>query len=698
MKVIWAVIVSSLCISMCSLIVSAQSNGSIAPFCSSAAMDVHALPPDLSAGQNKHLFVLEVQNIGKTACTLGPPIAELLPPPNPFGNFFLAGLPNEEEYRNALKPRRFEPGEWAHLVFIWDSRSNPEVVCYQYSGIKLQFEEINPNVQIEGAPPLPSIDIRNLWIRACGPVYGTGYREGRYVNQDSLLKYWFNPFKTSESETVDTRSFAKLITASEILGSSPLFEFHSPINRVMLGRHPSLRLNFPHGADVGCAFRILRERESSGATIISVQQCTSAEGASERPAWQPSASGIALIVPRFFHMLPQEPGSVEYEAVGAVAPSGAMRFARAQIKLAVHDPTLPGQAEILASLPPCKASQLHLVAHELVVSTKTQSLNAYEATNISDQACSLAGVPALTMLSEHGFESAGVDTCPNCDNNLFKVRPNGFIDLKHGETAHFLVGATGMDTQVDGRRDGPLNFRLTLTKDEQPVVLPMAPGAREAIDISAWRAGPFDNDPLNEQWAKTHDAVFQEPSSPLPVDCDKPELLTSGRPSMVPSKGTLARGFSLASHTFVKGESVQLHQWFDNSSDNPVSENSASGETCLNLNCFNGPSFDLYDAYGHRVLNKIESERRKKCPENPEDSASTNRQTLLWVPVEIPPRTCVNKNYVQLDRQYDLPPGEYTVHIRTDSNAVPINPCDLRQDLPFVPTPGKDLTFDVLQP
>lgn len=699
MKVVLTVIVSLLCISTCNLTGRAQSSASIAPSCATSAMDVHALPPDLTAGQSKHLFVLEVQNIGRTACTLFPPIAELLPPPNPFRGFLVAGWHDDEESRSVFRPRRFEPGEWAHLVFIWDSRSAPEIACDQFSGIKLQFEKVNPNVTIVGQLPPASIEIRNLWIRACGPVYATGYRKGRYIQQDSPLTYWFNPLKTSESETIDTNSLPKQPMASEVFETSPLLKLHSNVGRIMLGEYLGLRLNFPRGADIGCAFRLLRERDSRGATVISVQECTPAEGASDKPASLPSESGISRLDIRGLDMLPRATGSVEYEVVGAVASSGS-RFARAQAKLIVHDPTLPGQADVLAPLPPCKASQLHFVTRDRVVSTKLQTLNAYDATNISNAACSLAGVPRLGMMSKDGGDYPNVNSCPNCDNDLFKVRPSGLVDLSPGKTAHFLVGATGIDTQEDPWMHcyGPPNFKLTLTKDDAPVVLPMTFGACAANDISAWRPGAFDGDPRNERWAKTHDVVFEEPSAPIPADCDKPELLALGRPSMISSNGSLARGFSLASHTFVKGEHIELHQWFDNSSDNPISDNPVSDGGCRSLYCYSAPSFELYDAYGHRVLNKTESERRKGCEDNSKAQLVDNDSRNPRFDFRIPPHTCLNTSYVRLDGEYDLPPGEYTVHIRTDPKEPPVNPCDLHQGAPFVPTPGKDLTFDVLQP
>jgi hypothetical protein len=87
---------------------------------------------------------------------------------------------------------------------------------------------------------------------------------------------------------------------------------------------------------------------------------------------------------------------------------------------------------------------LHVVSLPPVVSTPLRTLRAYNATNISEQACSLAGVPRTRELDDKGdYQHAMPPACPNCDNDLFAARPNGRIDIKPGETAHLLARATG---------------------------------------------------------------------------------------------------------------------------------------------------------------------------------------------------------------------------------------------------------------
>jgi hypothetical protein len=233
------------------------------------------------------------------------------------------------------------------------------------------------------------------------------------------------------------------------------------------------------------------------------------------------------------------------------------------------------------------------------------------------------------------------------------------------------------------------NLELTVTAGDNPVILPMAAGVCAAIDISAWRAGTFDGDPQNVRWAKTHDVVFQDSAKPVPADCDKPELLARGHPSIIPSKGAVTWGLSLSSHIFVKGEPIPLHLWLHNSGNDP-----AAVMTCMDLDYFKARGFDLYDAYGHRVLRKGEAKLREKCAKDPNIAAMGNAWACTRnFPIQIPAHTCVNgDNYdftAQLQRDYDLPPGEYTVHVQTSPNEPPVNLCDTHQNAPFAVTPRR---------
>ncbi len=81
---------------------------------------------------------------------------------------------------------------------------------------------------------------------------------------------------------------------------------------------------------------------------------------------------------------------------------------------------------------------------------------------------------------------------------------------------------------------------------------------------------------------------------------------------MMSSNGAVAWGLSLASHRFVKGEAVPLYLWIDN-----VGDEAAGVWTCMELDYFKARGFELYDAYGHRVLSKREVQLKEECAKDP---------------------------------------------------------------------------------
>src|SRR5580700_172359 len=122
--------------------------------------------------------------------------------------------------------------------------------------------------------------------------------------------------------------------------------------------------------------------------------------------------------------------------------------------------------------------------------------------------------------------------------------------------------------------------------------------------------------------------------------------------------------------------------------------------TCMTLDIFWAEGFDLYDAYGHRVLKKKQWDPREK----PGGAEENPGQLCLggWVcgrnfPIRIPAHTCMNgaaePGGYDFNRTllmyYDLPQGKYYVVPRTsktDTNncrevAPKLDPATLRDKL-----------------
>src|ERR1700722_8727073 len=157
---------------------SAQAPATSGQICTPSMLDVSALPSAPSFTYGGHLFVLELQNISPAERSLPSPPRVVLEPPSDTNNqpFYSAWRSEDPGYRTEFKPQVLAPGAWAHLLFAWTSRAGPELNCDQYSGLRLRFT-LHPEWEREDEP---LIEVRHLWIRACGPLAVTGYRMGKY--------------------------------------------------------------------------------------------------------------------------------------------------------------------------------------------------------------------------------------------------------------------------------------------------------------------------------------------------------------------------------------------------------------------------------------------------------------------------------------------------------------------------------------
>jgi len=396
-------------------------------------------------------------------------------------------------------------------------------------------------------------------------------------------------------------------------------------------------------------------------------------------------------------LLPQHSGSVDYEIV---SPEGGS-LAQAHFTVHASDPSMPAQAPVANPLPACDGSQLRITAAAAFQPKESRkALRAYEATNISARSCALAGVPILHWVGEKNirFPFFFPHPCPNCPNDLFEPRPNGRIDLSTGQSAHVLLGATAIASNTDPgmRYSTEPSVAIAVTPETEPVVLPFEAGDCAALDISAWRAGAFDGDPKNVRWSKAHEAGFPVPP-PVPANCNKPGLLTTGSPRFISVNAALAFGLSAPAAPFVYGEKVLLHLWVNNSSDQP-----ANVMTCMDLDFFKSRGFDLYDAYGHRVLSHNETRLLERCKTNPNgaDFEASIWQCFQNFGIPIPAQTCrTGDDYdftLDLTSRYDLPPGDYILRFRDDWRTFHRS-CNSGEDPPFHPQPN-DVRFSIVQP
>ena len=685
----------------------AQVQANAGQLCSPAMLDVSALPTPPSFTYGAHLFVLELQNISSSACSLPPlqPTQVSLVPSSDTNNqpFYTTLRTEDPGHATESHAQVLDPGAWAHLLFVWTSGAGPELSCDLYSGIRLglsfQWQERNE----------PGIEIRHLWIRACGPLAVTGYRMGRYSSASPIPRSWIDWYGPDglAGFTVPAPT-----PASEIVTPSPLLSLSAQAKRMMLGdRLFALRLNFPRLAAEGCAFSQLRKRESNGSTIIEIQECDDAvtDKGVGPPAVPPhhEAGVIGLWLSNGnLEFMPEHTGPFEYDVIAPIGSSGdkktVAQYARARVNLVARDPSLPKQVAILDPLPACAERQLRVDSLSPVISTPLKALRAYNATNISAQPCSLAGVPRMRGLDEKGnYQPFLPPVCPNCENELFMPRSNGRIDLKEGESAHLLVASSGNGS---GYCTFTPKLELSLDRDASPTepistgpepkdiaqsaTVPLEAHDCVSIDISAWRQGSYDGDPLNLRQAKLQQASESMPKPAVSSECNKRELLVHGWP--YPIEGTHNPGYALSmeQHQFLRDDPVPLYLWTNNSTDHPLELGGCNRPAVLKAG-----AYVLYDAYGHRILDKRQIASDERCKADPSGyyEPLVCTATVSW---SLPPHTCI-VSPIDLAKLYDLPPGEYTISTRDPGDT---DSCPHKGETPYKPDPATDIHFTVLQP
>jgi hypothetical protein len=187
------------------------------------------------------------------------------------------------------------------------------------------------------------------------------------------------------------------------------------------------------------------------------------------------------------------------------------------------------------------------------------------------------------------------------------------------------------------------------------------------------------------------------PSASIPPDCDKPELLAKGQPVMTQRRDGLAFGFSLPKHDFKTGEPIVLSIWVDNPGDAP-----AGVMTCEDLGHFKGMHIGIYEASGRRVPSQLENRIQEKCAANPRIEEMMIQTCGRNFAIHIPAHTCVNRGSFDftsvLTDNYDLPPGDYTVRLRSEASIEKGGICGPEDKTSVPPEPGTALSFSVVKP
>jgi hypothetical protein len=655
----------------------AAGRASAAEPCTAEMLDVRVTPPmEFGGAKELHRLAIEFANRAGVACQLREAVVQLLPQDGSDG--FTGGGSYDEPMgvgEAEFREREYvvQPGETAHVLVVWRSSGvpmNPQCVNRDELGVALRYDQ----------PAF--VKVEHLWMKVCDRAYVSRLRVGPYLG-DGMTEPWLERFEAKATD------FGPLPLAKPPTPDDPLIDLQPQRDREMLGDYFELFLDLPR-PELKCPFAVMRKREADGQTKVYVTHCEE-----ERKNQLQDSKWTARLGLMQTGMQPERTGRVEYELFSRLREGDGFAFAEAATSVMVRDPKLPGLPEIAAALPECEARQLKAEKVGEWKGGKFHDALAYQVTNVAGGDCRLGGVPQLEFWFPPTESHSWTPTaCPNCEDELFKPRPSGWIDLLTGESAHFLVGATRYNTERGPWRqicDVVEKVVLTL-REGQTMTLPFGVGTCGAVTISAWREGKYDGDAMNVAYEKS---VAARGEKALPKQCAAADVGKLGRPMMLEPWGDLQFGLSVAKERIALGRPAVLHLWIDNASDNEESV-----WTCMGLDIFWAQGFDLYDAYGHRVLRKKEWER----PAGP--GGGVEKPSVLcnggWAcgrnfPIPIPAHSCVNgaaepEGYDfnrNLAMYYDLPPGRYYVVPRTskmDANrcrevAPKLEPAALRDKL-----------------
>lgn len=627
--------------------------------CKLQTLDVHVLPPfEPNTASELHILVIEVENRGPSPCQLQDFSVALVPQSgaDSFTNSFFSDkekTPTERKF--AEGQNLLMPGETGHVLVAWYSRASFESgQCVNRDGLTLSFGMNQPIL----------LSIAHLWMRICDRAYVSGVRAGHY-NGEAVPTEWLNRLRASPADFTPPL-FADPVNAQEALIATGI-----EYDRVMLGDYFPLFLELPN-PDLNCPFIVLRKREADGATKAYINHCNATALEKPKP-YVKQTKWVTWLGPSHLGLQPERTGMVEYEVISGIRQNDRLLYAEAHTSVVVRSPKSPAPPLIDSPFSDCRATQLKASEPTVINGGKWHEAHVYEVANISAEPCRVGGVPQLNFPHPSGRSFSAIPTaCPNCEDPLFEPRPSGWIDLRSGKSAHFLVGSTRFNTDTGRWRqvcDIEAQVELKLRPENESMLLPFGAGTCGGLTVSAWREGEFDGDPKNVAYNR-RDA--NRPEFPLSPNCAKADFSKLGRPMMLYPQGGLQFALSVGPARIIYESPAILHLWVDNQTNKE-----ASVMTCQTLDFFWAEEFDLYDAYGHRLVKKSEQENGKQKTTSP-DGGPYNACLGGWVcgrnfPIPIAAHTCNNGDNYQLPYDfnrdllsyYDLPPGTYFVAPRT---------------------------------
>jgi hypothetical protein len=573
------------------------------------------------------------------------------------------------------KSRRLAPGGEAHVMLAWSS------VPVEYHGIVIGDCKMHDTMTVYADPRHPALEVRHLWIQSCDQIWRSSYRAGPYVSGEPVSDEWLQRVQLNDSDFANSPVAESARVDTDAPGGTKLWALlnvqylRGSFGSGYYGAFP-LFLKTSSQASENCPFDSLRKREADGPTTIYLSHC---EDHAE-PVGNDSGSKQIGFSETDFGLAPEKPGRVEYEAISRIQQGGNPTLEKAKLELFIRDPNRPMLPIIDTRIRSCGVSQLKLNSPEIKLGSHWGQATIYpplgqdwydgkvfEVTNTSNESCMIGGLPELKFQRPSWWTSGGVEppVCRNCATPLFKPRESRWIELKPGESAHFMVARALSAYWPACTATGRVDMRLP--GDTQTLKLPFEANFCGEIPVSAWRSGKYDGDPMNIEYDRNENERVKKwqataslgsskvacvdntkPRSELPSpgnECAEQEFAKRGRPSMSAANDGIAFGFSSPQQG-----STKIYVWMDNKTNEARTYFFCCVSTFLD-------AIDVYDSTGHRLLSGQEQASRKGCAEG---------QTLLSVCtcstiVTVARHTMQMVDWGDLQDSYVLPPGRFFV-------------------------------------
>jgi len=579
------------------------------PVCATREIDIRVLPPiESETVRGVHLLPIEYTNMGTKACHLL------------FDRDLKLNAKEETvldlDYDSTPAQEFVKPGETAHKLLAWSS---------------IPREAYYPCSSFDGFTIVSMLTVRHLWMQVCGSVMDSQYRAGPYASGEELPKDWMGKDGyLMPPETRDAK-FAYNIPlkgAADSNAEGREVRLEALVPQPLLGEKANLRLTFAHPVPEDCPFYLVRMRKADGETTVDFNHCE----ANNLPGKDTSVLWL-----EYMGLLPDTTGDVRFDVISRIQTENGPVYAQSNTaQMFVRSNKLPTLPYVLPPLQICEAQSLALAEPVILPQQGNRVARVYQVKNQSASACRLGGVPELQVVTTAWDESEKrqvenkdpLTMCGNCEDPLYAPRPNGWIDLQPGDSAHFLIGY-GTAKQYDWAIPADKAVRLEWKDADKSINLPLEDLVQNPADVSSWRAGGYDGDPKNEHWHAPLTSTVQE----LPPDCNskqaKKDMKEKGRPFFFEPKDGVAIGISLKETQFALDEDVYPSVWVDNGTDESMTFSYGNGSI--------DPVLEVWDAYGHLVAEP--PDLHPSAP-NDETFVETTTATVIDIPIEVAAHSC----------------------------------------------------------